>query len=156
MTTALANGQLTLVAASERASPAPSRAHELERSIPLGDLERKPLTLLHDDTDEIVALAERTACALVGPSRVEARIEIVAKLLAEQYARHLALEAFLDERMLARDIEGVAMVDRALTNCTKRIAMLSREHAASCAVGRRDVVVAVAHADAIHVARSDK
>jgi hypothetical protein len=157
VTIANANGRLALVTSQDGTVVDPSCARsEAPRSIGLSDLERKPLALLHDDAGEMLALVTSTSNALVGPDRVAARVEFLAKLIGTEHARLLALAAFLDERLMAKDIEGAAMIDRALTNCTKRIAMLVREHAASCTVGRRDVVVAVAHANSVHVSPTEK
>jgi len=157
MTNANANGRLALVASHDNASVESSRAREEPpRCVALSDLERKPLALLHDDANEMIAVVTSTTNALIGPDRVAARIVLLGKLIATEQARQLALAAFLDERLLAKDTRGVRMIDRALTNSIRRLTMLSREHTASCAVGRRDVVVAVAHADSIHVAPSEK
>jgi hypothetical protein len=157
MSIAHANEHLTIVPTHEDSAPSVSRTRaEPARAITFSELERNPLSLLHDDADEMLAFAVSTATSLVGPERAAARIEVLAKLIAVEHARIQSLTGFLDERLLCKDIEGAAMIDKALTNAAKRLCMYTREHAAASCVGRRDVVVAINHADAVRVGTTER
>lgn len=119
----------------------------------LDALDRRTLDLLLDDSALLVTSALETATALAGNDRDLARVQLVAKAIGCEHARQLALAALLDERILCRDLDGVAMLDRVLLNSTRRLCALIREHHAACSTGRRNVVVAVAHVDQLHVGK---
>lgn len=120
----------------------------------LSPLDRLALTGLASDGDvqAIIGWVTDSATALAGPDREASRLRLISRAVATQRARELVYEAMLDERLLARDFEGATAINKILTETTKRLARLLREHQAACLVGHHDVVVAVAHVDQINVA----
>lgn len=138
----------------DAACDAPSRAGVPTRA-PDGHLdlslsERRSLELLGDDLQDTIAAAISTALGLTGESRDAARLDVIAKGIACERARQLELSRRLDELLLCRDLEAVAVVDRLLTNSNKRVCALLAEHRASCMRGSRAAVL-VAHAENVRV-----
>jgi len=132
--------------------PARARDHAVDPPIGLTSVDLLALDGLADprDVPAIVDAVKMSATALAGSDRNAARVRLVARAVASERARMLVLQGMLDERLLARDFDGVAAIDRLLTSTTKRLAILLGEHRAACSVGQRPTVL-VGHADAIHV-----
>ena len=113
--------------------------------------DRLPLETLSDDPHALASWVADSATALAGADREAARLRLISRAVATERARHVVLEAMLDERLAARDFEGVHAVNRVLTSTTKRLCALLREHAAACSIGQRASVVigqAVVHVEA--------
>jgi hypothetical protein len=115
--------------------------------IGLVSLERLGSELLFDGTagGEIREWLVDMATVLAGNDANGARIRLLARSLASARAQVAVLEAMVAERVAERDPAGLALVDRALTNASRRLVTLIAEHRRTHAP-ERPVVVAVEHA----------
>lgn len=86
------------------------------------------------------------ATVLAGDDANGARARLLARSIASARAQVCILEAMIAERVAERDAAGLALVDRALTNASRRILALLAEHRRAYAP-ERAVVVAVEHAN---------
>lgn len=136
-------------------SEAPSP--EGQPRIGLSPLDRIALDGITDprDVPGLIAWTKLSATALAGSDRDGARVRLISRAVSCERARLLVYEGLLDERLAARDWEAVREIRRVIATTSKNLCGLLREHSAACHIGRHDVVVAVAHVDAINVARKE-
>ncbi len=109
---------------------------------------------LAPDAEMHAAFVEHTtglARALYEPGREEARMRMLAKALATARTQVSVLESLLGGLLTKGDFEGAKMITRALDGATRRMMALLAEHRLACNADRRNVTVAVAHADHINV-----
>lgn len=92
-----------------------------------------------------------SAQSLIGDDRDAARIRLLAREIAMVKASLDLITASIGERLRANDERGALLADRLARSATRRLTMLCAEHRAAGAVERRSTIVAVAHADAVHV-----
>ncbi len=59
--------------------------------------------------------------------------------------------ASIGDRVRAGDERGALLADRVATSATRRLAILVAEHRATCAAEKRQAIVAIGHADVVHV-----
>ena len=93
--------------------------------------------------DEVRALADH----LAGSQAVSARQALVSKELATAHAQASALTVLLGSLLGKKNVDGVKLVSRVLTDATKRVAILTKAHAD--ASGRDRPVLLVGHADQV-------
>ena len=105
------------------------------------------------DAPTLIAWTEASAAALSGPDREDARLRLISRAVAIERARLLVLEALLDQKLTEQRRSWLAIreIRCLVADATRSLCALLREHAAACHVRRHDVMVAVAHVDAINV-----
>jgi hypothetical protein len=131
----------------------PSRAPG--QRLGLSWLDRQATTALveGDATDlaELVELARGCAEALAGEDANGARRRLLAREIAMAKATLDLLTASIGDRVRAGDGRGALLADRLATSATRRLAILAAEHRATCASEKRQAIVAIGHADVVHV-----
>lgn len=141
---------LRIVAPSEELA-APSRA----RRLGLSWLDKQATTALveGDATElaELVELARGCAEALAGDDANAARQRLLSREIAIAKATLDVLTSSIGDRVRAGDERGALLADRLATSAARRLALLAAEHRATCAAERRQAVVAIGHADVVHV-----
>jgi hypothetical protein len=122
--------------------------HDPPRRVGLTALEQLGTGLLFDGAppNELRSWLVDIATALAGSDANGARARLLARSLASARAQVATLEAMVAERLAERDAVGLALVDRALTNASRRLVALLAEHRRMHAP-ERPVVVAVEHAE---------
>jgi hypothetical protein len=103
-----------------------------------------------NDGDAVEAWATDAATALVN-DRDAARLRLVSRAVATERARQVVLEALLDERLAARDLDAVGTINKILSSTTRRLCALLQEHQRACSAGQRASIVisqAVVHVSA--------
>ncbi|HET9627200.1 MAG TPA: hypothetical protein VFP84_37830 [Kofleriaceae bacterium] len=100
---------------------------------------------------ELVELARGCAEALAGEDANEARRRLLSRELAIAKATLDLLTSSIGDRVRAGDARGALLADRLATSAARRLAILAAEHRATCTPERRLAVVAIGHADVVHV-----
>jgi hypothetical protein len=99
------------------------------------------------ERQKLASMVNDSASALAGPDREEARVRVLSRMCA----KCAATVDFLTMRLGTTTTEKQAAVfDRLLTSATKRLIDLLAEHRAATTVNRPSVI-AVAHAEAVHI-----
>lgn len=86
--------------------------------------------------------------------RDDARMRMLARMIASHRAKALMLEAKRDEALVVRDFQATAMLDKVLDGTMKRLLALLEEHRRACGAGQRSVsvtAVAVNRVDTVNV-----
>jgi len=128
---------------------------EPQRYLGLSWLDKQATTGLVDgdvtDLAELVELARGCAESLVGDDANGARRRLLAREIAIAKATHDLLTSSIGDRVRAGDERGALLADRLATSATRRLVILAAEHRATCATEKRQAVVAIGHADVVHV-----
>jgi hypothetical protein len=118
--------------------------------LPVAQGSHKPLTVLEGLSISSMVGGEAAglrqalsdlALDLEGPERDATRLSVVAHALASARLQLGVLEALYSTQVRARDMQGVALVGKALRDTTARVARLAEAHAAVCSRERRPVVL---------------
>ncbi len=110
--------------------------------------------LLRTDDQTAVALRQHllaAADALAGPDRDDSRVRLLAKLIATSRVRMAAWEALRDQRLAARDVDAVELLDRLITRESRRLLSYMEEHRMSSETRQRSVTLAAAHVSGLVV-----
>lgn len=131
----------------------PSRAPG--QRLGLSWLDKRATTALVDgDATELAELVELTrgcAEALSGEDANGARRRLLSREIAIAKATLDVLTSSIGDRVRAGDERGALLADRLATSAARRLAILAAEHRATCAAEKRQAVVAIGHADVVHV-----
>ena len=100
---------------------------------------------------ELVELARGCAEALAGEDANGARRRLLSREIAIAKATLDVLTSSIGDRVRAGDERGALLADRLATSAARRLAILAAEHRATCAAEKRQAVVAIGHADVVHV-----
>lgn len=119
-------------------------------------LERLVFEGLSDDPLALITWAGDCASALVAADREGAPLRFISRTLAAERARMIVLEAMLDKMLVEQNWFAVREIKGLIAMTAKILCGLIREHTAASSVGHRAVVVAVAHANNVHVSPSEK
>jgi hypothetical protein len=115
------------------------------RRLELSWLDRLAASACADgDTVALVELVRASAESLSGDDASAARARLLAREIAIAKATLDLLVAGMGERLGRGDERGALLLDRLATGAAKRLALLTGAHS-------RTPVVAVAHADVVHV-----
>jgi hypothetical protein len=96
------------------------------------------------ETAALIELVRASAESLSGDDPAGARARLLAREIAIAKATLDLLVAGMGDRLGRGDERGVILLDRLATGAAKRLALLTSAHS-------RATVVAVAHADVVHV-----
>jgi hypothetical protein len=125
------------------------------RELALSWVDRMAATALVDgSSSELAALLELArgcAEALAGEDANGARRRLLAREIAIAKTTLDLLTASIGDRVRAGDERGALLADRLATSAARRLAILAAEHRATCAAEKRQAVVAIGHADVVHV-----
>lgn len=128
---------------------------EPPRRLGLSWLDKQAITALIEgdpsDLSELVELARGCAEALAGDDANAARRRLLAREIAIAKATLDVLTASIGDRVRAGDERGALLADRLATSAARRLAILAAEHRATCAAEKWQAVVAIGHADVVHV-----
>jgi hypothetical protein len=127
---------------------------EPPRRLGLSWLDKQATTALVDDATELaelVELARGCAEALAGEDANGARRRLLSREIAIAKTTLGILTTAIGNRVRAGDERGALLADRLATSAARRLAILAAEHRAACAAERRQAVVAIGHADVVHV-----
>lgn len=135
---------LQLVTSETVATATPPRARPTPQ-LGLSWLDKLAATACADgETAGLVELVRASAEALCGDAPDAARARLLAREIAIAKATLDLLVAGLGERLARGDERGALLLDRLATGAARRLALLTGAHT-------RAAVVAVAHADVVHV-----
>jgi hypothetical protein len=139
--------------ANESTDDAASRARKPR--LGLSWLDRQAITALVEgdatELSELVELARGCAEALAGEDANEARRRLLAREIAITKSTLDLLTASIGDRVRAGDERGALLADRLATSAARRLAILTAEHRATCVAEKRQAVIAIGHADVVHV-----
>ena len=137
----------------EGPAPAPSRAPGQRLGLSWLDKQATTALVEGDATDlaELVELVCGCAEALAGDDANAARRRLLAREIAIAKATLDVLTSSIGDRVRAGDERGALLADRLATSAARRLAILAAEHRATCAAEKWQAVVAIGHADVVHV-----
>jgi hypothetical protein len=110
--------------------------------------------LVDGSSSELAAfleLARGCAEALAGEDANGARRRLLAREIAIAKTTLDLLTASIGDRVRASDERGALLADRLATSAARRLAILVAVHRATCTVEKRQAIVAIGHADVVHV-----
>ena len=139
---------------SQETEPAtPSRAPGQRLGLSWLDKQATTALVEGDATElaELVELARGCAEALAGEDANGARRRLLAREIATAKIALDLLTSSIGDRVRAGDERGALLADRLATSAARRLAILAAEHRATCATEKRQAVVAIGHADVVHV-----
>ena len=102
--------------------------------------------LVDGDAEPLLAVVRDSASALAGPDRDQARVRLLARDLASMRARQSLVESGLDESVRVGNDKRALLLDKLLTSCVRRLAMLLAEHRLTCTAETRPQIIAVQNA----------
>lgn len=118
-------------------------------------LDRQAITSLVEgdvsDLAELVELARGCAEALAGEDANGARRRLLSREIAIAKTTLDLLTSSIGDRVRTGDERGALLADRLATSAARRLAILAAEHRATCVAEKRQAVVAIGHADVVHV-----
>jgi hypothetical protein len=133
------------VVTPETSSPVTASRASRPPRLELSWLDRLAASACADgDTAALVELVRASAESLSGDDPSAARARLLAREIAVAKATLDLLVAGMGERLGRGDERGALLLDRLATGAAKRLALLAGAHS-------RTPVVAVAHADIVHV-----